>query len=137
MPLWFKIAGLIVFLALIGTAVGIVFAESWADVIDDQLKTLRANDIAKAYTDYTSKEFQKATSLEQFKEFIDTHPFFIHNQSVFFPKRINKENMRIMRGYLVSDDHTQIHIQYRLVKEGDSWKIQQIKLLKQKVADQR
>ncbi|VEH31945.1 TM2 domain-containing protein [Legionella sainthelensi] len=41
--------------------------------INHQLNALKTGDIEKAYS-YTSKDFQKATSLSDFKKFIDQYP---------------------------------------------------------------
>ena len=64
MPFWFKILALLAVLALVGVTAGILFTESWVDVVDHQLEALRQHDIDKAYYAYTSKDFQTSTSLK-------------------------------------------------------------------------
>jgi hypothetical protein len=130
MPFWFKLIALIAILALIGVTAGILFTESWVDVVDHQLEALRDHDISKAYSAYTSKDFQAATSLDQFRHFIDAYPVFLNNQSAHFTQRSIDHNIGILKGNLTSHDHINTPIEYKLIKEDDKWKILSIRLLK-------
>ncbi len=130
MPFWFKLIGLLAVLALIGVTAGILFTESWVDVVDHQLAALRQHDISKAYYDYTSKDFQAATSLDQFRNFIDSYPVFLNNQIAHFNQRSIEHNIGILKGNLTSTDHISTPIEYKLIKENDKWKILSLRLLK-------
>ncbi len=130
MPFWLKLASLLAVLALIGVTAGILFTESWVDVVDHQLEALRQNDIAKAYYAYTSKDFQSATSLDQFRHFIEAYPVFLNNQSAHFTQRSIDRNIGTLKGNLTSQDHVNTPIEYKLIKEDDKWKILSIRLLK-------
>lgn len=130
MPLWFKIVCSLSFLALVCVTAGIIFTESWSDVISCQLNAIKNEDFDKAYQEYTSEAFRKATSKEEFKQFILSHPGFYKAESAFFTKRSIKDNFRTLRGYLSWRDHEDIPVEYRLIKEDGSWKIQSIRLLK-------
>jgi uncharacterized Zn finger protein (UPF0148 family) len=129
MPLWFKLLAFMAVLALIGVTAGILFTESLVDVIDHQLEALRKEDINKAYS-YTSKDFQSSTSLSQFKDFVLSYPVFTNNQSAHFTKRSLKDNIGTLKGNLTSNDRVNVPIEYKLIKEGDKWKILSIRLLK-------
>lgn len=126
MPLWFKLVIFLTCLALIGVTGGILLTESWVDVVDHQLDALRKKDIPKAYTGYTSHEFQTSMSLNQFTHFLDAHPAFYNNQSSHFGERLLEHNKRILRGKLLSNDHKSTPVEYKLVKENGKWKIQSI-----------
>lgn len=130
MPFWFKLVALLAVLALIGVTAGILFTESWVDVVDHQLNALRQHDISQAYYDYTSKEFQSATSLDQFRNFIEAYPVFLNNQSAHFSQRSIEHNIGTLKGNLTSTNHVNTPIEYKLIKEDDKWKILSIRLLK-------
>lgn len=130
MPMWFKIVALLAVLALIGVTAGILFTESWVDVVDHQLEALRESDIPKAYRDYTSKDFQAATSLDQFRNFVEAYPVFLNNQSAHFSQRSIEHNIGTLKGHLSSHDHVNTPIEYKLIKDDGKWKILSIRLIK-------
>lgn len=130
MPIWFKIAAFVAVLALIGVTAGILFTESLVDVVDNQLSALRENDISKAYYNYTSKDFQAATSLDQFRSFIDAYPVFLNNDSAHFSQRTIEHNIGILKGTLTSQDKVNTPIEYKLIKDDGKWRILSIRLLK-------
>lgn len=136
MPLWFKVVSGLALLALVCVTAGIIFTESWADVVTYQLDAIKKGDVDKAYNEYTSESFRKVTSLKQFQEFIDAHPAFINVESAFFTKRSIKDHLRTLRGHLLLHDHETIPIEYRLIKENGEWKIQSIRLLKTRKMNQ-
>lgn len=129
MPLWFKLLAFIAFMALIGVTGIILFTESLVSVIDHQLESLRKGDISKAYS-YTSKEFQSSTSLSQFKDFIQNYPIFTNNQSSHFTKRSLKNNIGTLKGNITSNDRVNVPVEYKLIKEGDKWKILSVRFVK-------
>jgi hypothetical protein len=130
MPLWFKILTALAVIALIGVTAGILFTESLVDVIDNQLKALRKSDIESAYQTYTSKEFQRSTSPEEFRDFVNTYPILKTNQSAHFTQRSIEHNIGTIKGNLTSPDHIKTPIEYKLIKERGKWKILSIKFLK-------
>lgn len=130
MPFWFKLVALLAVLALVGVTAGILFTESWVDAVDHQLEALRQHDIPKAYSAYTSKDFQASTSPDQFRHFIEAYPVFLNNQSAHFTQRSIEHNIGTLRGNLTSYDHTNTPIEYKLIKEDGKWKILSIRLLK-------
>lgn len=129
MPGWFKALILIALIALIGVTAGILFTESLVDVIDKQLEALHKNEINNAYYAYTSSEFQRTTSLEDFKEFVEAHPIFFNSQSAHFIQRSIKQGVGTIKGNLTSADRVKVSIEYKLIKEEGKWKILSIRLL--------
>lgn len=130
MPFWFKLIAFLAVLALIGVTAGILFTESLVDVVDHQLQALHEHDIGKAYSSYTSKDFQTTTSLSQFRHFIEAYPVFLNNQSAHFAQRSIEHNIGTLKGHLTSQEHVNTPIEYKLIKEDDKWKILSIRLLK-------
>lgn len=130
MPLWFKAVCGLTLLALIAVTVGILCTESWVDVVTQQIHAIQNHDIDKAYDKYTSTAFQRETTREEFEAFINFYPAFLEVESAFFTKRSIADNVRTLRGYLLLHNHKTLPIEYRVIKEDGSWKIQSIRLLK-------
>lgn len=129
MPFWFKIIAILAVIALIGVTAGILFTERLVDTVDNQLSALKRDDINQAYYDYTAKDFQQTTSLEEFRHFIKSYPIFIHNQSAHFTERNVKDHVGTLKGHLTSEEHVKIPVEYKLIKEEGKWKILSIRLL--------
>lgn len=129
MPIWFKIVAFLAVLALIGVTAGILFTESLVDVVDHQLEALREQDISKAYG-YTSKDFQAATSLDQFRNFVEAYPVFLNNQTAHFSQRSIEHNIGTLKGNLTSQERVSTPVEYKLIKDDGKWKILSIRLLK-------
>jgi len=133
MPTWFKILAALAVLALIAVTAGILFTESLVDAVDHQLEALRKDDLPKAYYGYTSKDFQQATSPEEFRQFVQAYPILTENQSAHFTQRSVKDNIGTLKGNLTSKDHVSSPVEFKLIKEEDKWKILSIRLLKTSV----
>ncbi len=129
MPFWFKLTVFVLLLGLVVVTALIMHSESLVDVVNHQLEAFRKDDINKAYS-YTAKDFQSATSLNQFKNFIQSYPVFLNNQSAHFTKRSFAENVVTLRGNMTTTERVNVPIEYKLTKEGDKWKILSIRLLK-------
>ncbi|CAM3013677.1 TM2 domain [Legionella steigerwaltii] len=95
--------------------------------INHQLSALKTGDIEKAYS-YTSKDFQKTTSLSDFKKFINQYPSLKNNKSAFFNERIIENNIGLVKGTLTATDGAKTPIEYRLIWEDGAWKILNIKV---------
>lgn len=130
MPRWFKILIFLTLLALVAVSGAILFTESIVDVVEKQIEYLRQGNIEKAYRSYTSKDFQAATSLEQFREFVQAYPILQNNHSAIFPQRSIKDHMTTLRGKIMANDHISTPVEYRLIKEDGKWKILSVRLLK-------
>lgn len=115
-----SLIGLIVWLAFYATS-GLI------DTIHDQLAALKHGDINSAYS-YTSKDFQNATSLDQFKAFVNYYPSLKHNKSSSFYNRSIENGIGTVKGTLLSDDGAVTPVEYQLIKEDNKWKILFIKL---------
>ncbi len=128
MPKWLKI--LLGFVVVIGAIIGLAFwlTSGLTDVAEKQLVALRSGDVEKAYS-YTSKDFQNATSLEQFRTFVDSYPSLKNNKSDFFSNREIANDVGTLKGSLQSQDGAVTPIEYKLVKENNEWKILSLQVL--------
>lgn len=128
MPKWSKIfLGVVV---VVAAFIAFVFwiTSAITDVASQQLDALRKGDIEKAYS-YTSKDFKSATSLEEFRSFIDSYPSLKSNKSSFFSNRTIENDVGTLKGSLESQDGAVTPVEYKLVKENNEWKILSITVL--------
>ncbi|KTC91219.1 DUF4864 domain-containing protein [Fluoribacter dumoffii] len=117
------------FLLFVGTVFTIVLflTNSLIYPINNQLKALKTGNIEKAYS-YTSKDFQKATSLGDFNKFLNQYPSLKSNESTFFNIRSIENNLGFVKGTLTAKDGAKTPIEYRLIWENGGWKILNIKV---------
>lgn len=97
--------------------------EDPSKVVSDQLKAIREDHLTEAYYGYTSKEFQKAVSLEAFREFIKNYPALLNNKSLTVDTVKEDNGYKNLKGDLYYDDHSKVGIEYHLTKENNEWKI--------------
>lgn len=115
------IAWLLVFFITIVTLVNYL-TSGVVGVVRDQLSSLRAGNIQEAYS-YTSKDFQKSTSMNEFKKFLNRYPSLKTNKSSFFNVRKVENSTGFVQGTLTSKDDAKTPIEYQLIKEDGQWKI--------------
>jgi len=99
-----------------------LFVSGLADVAQDQLNALRMKDYEKAYS-YTSTEFKKSVSIDNFKQFIEANPVLINNISASFPEREFNNNLGTIKGTLKLKDGSYLPLEIQLIKENNTWKI--------------
>ena len=128
-PKWFKwLLGIIALLGAIGLFL-VMGSEDITDTVEDQLKAIRENKIPEAYYNFTSKEFQAATPLDKFKEFVKAYPVLSENKSVRFIDRKSDESVGTLDAVILTKEGKEVNVQYRLVldKGNGKWKIQSVK----------
>lgn len=103
-------------------------AEELLKPLKDQLQELKANNIKKAYDDYTSTGFKQSTSLENFEKFIEKYPVFKNNKYADFYKLTFNNNIGMYNARLKSAAGEEREIEYALIKENGHWKILQIEI---------
>lgn len=118
--------GVVVFIIVI-VVVALVATQGISDVAKGQLEALKKEDYIKAYA-YTSIDFQKATSLEEFKKFVAAYPSLRNNESSSFTNREIQNNEGTLQGTLTSRDGATTPVEYKFVKEKGEWRILSIKL---------
>ncbi len=118
--------GLALFVIVI-FVIAIVATQGISDVAKNQLDALRKEDYIKAYA-YTSVDFQKATSLDDFKKFVASYPSLRNNESSSFSTREIVNNEGTLQGTLNSRDGATTPVEYKFVKEKGEWKILSMQL---------
>lgn len=99
-------------------------------VVNDFLQTVRAGDEEKAYNSFTTKDFQKKTSLEEFKKFISEARTLHENKIFKFLSFYFDDGIAIFQGSLVSSKGDSLQTEFDLKMEGNAWKIDGIHLFK-------
>lgn len=128
-PFWFKIIVTLIILGLLIGALVLIFNEDLVNTVSKQLQTLKNNKITEAYYDFTAKAFQEATSLNTFRDFIKSYPEFTENSSVNFIERSIENGVGTVEAMLTDRNGKSIIAEYKLLKEGNKWKIISVKLL--------
>ncbi|RJQ32251.1 MAG: DUF4864 domain-containing protein [Actinobacteria bacterium] len=95
--------------------------------IKGQLKAINDGNIEKAYNDYCSTGFKKATTFDQFKAVVEANPSIFQSKSSSFTDVSIKNQVATVKGTITGKDGTVTKMQYQLVKETGDWKIQNFK----------
>jgi Domain of unknown function (DUF4864) len=124
---WLKILFGMILVILAISIFLILFSDNMTEVVSDQLQAIKENKLTEAYYNYSSKSFQKATSLEEFREFFQSFPFFSHYQSVRFIQRDSETHTGYLKAMMMTDQGNEIPLEFELVKEGDQWLVDNMK----------
>lgn len=96
--------------------------------VDEQLKALRKNDVIDAYYGFVSKDFQKETPLQVFREFINANPILFNYRGVNFKDR-SIENGRGYVNLILNSESGDYYLEYNLMREGGEWKIWSLRII--------
>lgn len=99
-------------------------------VVERQLGSLKSNRISQAYYEYTSKNFQKTTSLDAFRKFIKLYPVLTNNRDFILEENTVIDGKRFIKGILVSNDLEEMRGEWNLVNEDSEWKVSGLQLVK-------
>lgn len=93
------------------------------DIILGQLESMRDGKLTEAYYEYTSKEFQKSTTLEVFKTYVKESAVLKNVKSFLVEDETEEGDRSTIRGFIVAEDGSSIEVVYKLVLEEGKWKI--------------
>lgn len=96
--------------------------------IDNHMLSLRGKNISKAYYDYTSSDFKKNTSLEEFRNLIRQYPALHNNCALTLNAIYFQENFGFYQGIATSREGEQLLVKFLLTEEKGSWKISSLQL---------
>lgn len=126
-----SIAGAIlawVTLFTVGVVALVFYATSGlVNAVKNELDALKMGNISLAYS-YTSKDFQKATPINNFAAFLNQYPSLKNNSSYFFSSREIENDTGTVAGTLTAKDGARTPIEFKLIKEDGVWKILSIKV---------
>lgn len=90
--------------------------------VKEQLRAFKEGDISGSYQNVISKKFAENTPLEEFKNYIQNHPTFLHYTSVKYSDLKQNNRKGSVKATLISPQGKAI-VEYELLKEGNAWKI--------------
>lgn len=102
----------------------------WLRPIDLFLRALRDKNISQAYQIATSQDFQEATSLENFEEFIQKNPILAnHTEIVITAQSVAEKDADVT--ITLDPENEAIVIRFLLAKVGNEWKIWNLSMVSQ------
>lgn len=103
------------------------------EIIEHLMADLRNKKISEAYADLTSKEFQKTTPLESFKQLVNDYDVLSQNKYFQYQSFYFENNIATFQGLLISKNGVAVQAEFDLVKEEGKWKIFGMQLFKQEM----
>lgn len=94
-----------------------------------QLETIKQGKIPEAYYEYTSKQFQAATSLEQFRQFVKMHGVIADYKNFTFNEPEIDDKRGVLTGQLYGANDEKVDIKFYLYRQEDEWKIDSFQIL--------
>jgi len=127
-PFWIK-ALFFIFIAIVAYFIWAVsYGQSIASVVEDQINDIHNQKITQAYYDYSSKEFQKATSLDQFKEFLKNQAVFSEKTSFHIDDQTIAGSIVTIKGTFLQNEKSLAKAEYQLIEENEKWKLLNIQI---------
>ncbi|MDX1900742.1 MAG: DUF4864 domain-containing protein [Gammaproteobacteria bacterium] len=114
---------------VVAIVLALYFTRGLADAAREQLSAIKSGDVTSAYN-MTSAAFKQATSMDDFKKFVDSYPVLSNYKDVTFSERKVENGAGYLNGTIEGADGSQMKIEFQLVKEGSAWKVQAIQLSK-------
>lgn len=110
---------------------GMTDSQHLQEALENLLAAIRSFDISKAYYAYTTRDFQKSISLEDFKQFVKKYSVLFRNKSITQETASFKEGFATYHGKLLSHDGEVYSVTVIFLSVDDEWKIQSISMREQ------
>jgi hypothetical protein len=127
-PLWFKALVLLSGGGAIVSYLMFMFTDPAAVAVQEHLDALKSNRISQAYFEMTAKQFQKNTTLPQFREFLTIYPVLSNNRAFRVESSKLRDDQAEISGVLISQDMQEMKADWTLVKEDKQWKLKTLHL---------
>lgn len=120
--------GISLIIGLLALSFGVVFwdhlsGDDAENTFIEHFQAIKDQKLTEAYFAYTSKDFQKSTSLDQFKTFIRSIAQIGSDSSLKIEEKHTGENQRSILALITRPETDPIYFHIDLVKEDDGWKI--------------
>lgn len=92
-------------------------------IVKAQIEAVMAGKWTEAYYSYTSKEFQAATSLEDFKRYIRSFPEIQKDSHITIDESTDANSLKDVEITISSQQSKPVKMEYQLIKEGEKWKV--------------
>lgn len=98
--------------------------DSIKKTVKDQLETIKKDEIIKAYSsEFMSKAFKQATSLEDFRKFVGKYPILTQFDQVELTEPVIENGTAKLEVTLRKDTFSHITLEYTLGIENEAWKV--------------
>lgn len=126
-----KVVGAILLFMLLIYFWAYAYQDKEQTVIERQLDAIQSNRLTEAYYAFTTKEFQSATSLEDFKEFLINFPLFTSDASVKFEKGDTAGQVRVH----FKKEEEEMNVLFTLSKDDKDWHVFRIEVVPESLPD--
>jgi hypothetical protein len=97
-------------------------------IVKTQIETIQEGKWTEAYYSFTSKEFQAATSLDEFKRYIRAFPEIQKDSKVSVGSIREENNLKEVDALIENPNANPIKIEFQLIKEDEKWKILNLRI---------
>lgn len=111
------------FLGVFGVAMAAT--QPAADAAQRHLDLVRTGQVDAAYEE-TSQAFQASTTREEFQAFVEQNPALYQATELSFPSRNVQNQVARLTGTASGGPGGQVAVQFELVHEGASWRVQNV-----------
>lgn len=122
------IAGLLLASVLI-TCLSWIRADTPQKKVREELQAIKDNKLTEAYYAYTSKEFQAATSLDDFKKFLKSIPILAQPSSLDLETLPDLNDLKIVKVVVKGAEGNLVALHFQVIKQDNQWKILNIKAI--------
>lgn len=106
-----------------------VRSEDLTEVAQTVLDEIKKGDISTVYRQYTSKEFQEATSEQDFNDFVRRYPLLGQFGTVSFHNpSVHEEGISTLSAVITQDD-LDAFLKFYFVYEDNTWKVLSLRIL--------
>lgn len=129
-----KLTGLASIIGILALSFAVYFysvnsKNEFQEIIEKQLELIKNHKFTEAYYAHTSKEFQAATSLEDFKKFVKSFPILDQSYTQKWEVMQDEEDTKTLKGILKDDNENTINAYFQFIPQDDEWKILNMKLI--------
>jgi hypothetical protein len=93
------------------------------DVVHEQLRAIREQELPLAYFEFFSDEYRQTTPYKDFVKYVKLHAPLGENKRAEFAKPFNLGKVATLKGTIYSLQNEKALVEYELVKEDEEWKI--------------
>ncbi len=125
------VGGSIIAVIMVFVIIGVIMAFSLTsgavEAVETHLSDLKQGNIEKAYQGTTS-DFQSVTSLNAYRQFVDSYPILKDTVSSSFSQREVDNGVASIGGTITDSSGKKAKLKVKLLKEGENWRIQSLEL---------
>lgn len=99
-------------------------------IVKSQLSEIQKHQMTKAYYEYSSSEFKKNSSFEEFRSMVTKFPALSNHQSIKIKNVKQENNYGVVFADILENNKPTLSVKYEFIKEDNEWRILKIEILK-------